>query len=107
MKDGQKIIFYGKGDQESNLEPGNIIIVIDVTDHQTFTRKGTNLFITLEISLTEALCGFTKLITTLDKRTLVANTLVGSFFFCIMNKIINFAVKKFFFTCLSKYDCAN
>jgi hypothetical protein len=29
MRDGQKLIFYGKGDQQSGLEPGNVIIVLD------------------------------------------------------------------------------
>jgi hypothetical protein len=29
MKDGEKIFFYGKGDQELGREPGNVIIVLD------------------------------------------------------------------------------
>lgn len=77
MKDGQKIIFYGKGDQESNLEPGNVIIVIDEQEHTIFTRKGSNLFMTLPLNLTEALCGCVKVITTLDKRCLVVTQLPG------------------------------
>ena len=38
MKDGQKITFYGEGDQESGLEPGDSIIVLDQKDHAVFTR---------------------------------------------------------------------
>uniref|UniRef100_A0A2K5QLB0 J domain-containing protein n=1 Tax=Cebus imitator TaxID=2715852 RepID=A0A2K5QLB0_CEBIM len=43
MKDGQKVTFHGEGDQEQELEPGDIIIVLDQKDH-----------------LVEALCGFQK-----------------------------------------------
>lgn len=77
MKDGHKIVFHGKGDQEPGLEPGNIIIVIDELDHPVFTRKGSNLYLTLQVNLTEALCGCTKTIDTLDKRTLVTHMLPG------------------------------
>lgn len=83
MKDGQKIVFYGKGDQEIGLEPGNIIIVIDESEHSVFTRKGNNLFILIELTLTEALCGCSKLITTLDKRILLTQTVTGLFLTCI------------------------
>lgn len=77
MKDGHKIVFHGKGDQEIGLEPGNIVIVIDELDHPVYTRKGSNLYRTFQINLTEALCGFTKVIETLDKRALVTHMLPG------------------------------
>ncbi|KAH7727723.1 heat shock protein 40 [Aphelenchoides avenae] len=77
MKDGHKITFYGKGDQEVGLEPGNIIIVIDELEHPVYTRGGDNLIVNLSVTLTEALCGFTKHIETLDKRTLVFHQLPG------------------------------
>lgn len=79
MKDGQKIVFYGKGDQEVNLEPGNVIIVIDEQEHSIFTRKGSNLIMIMTLNLTEALCGCVKVITTLDKRYLVLTQLPGMF----------------------------
>jgi len=77
MKDGQKIVFQDKGDQDIGLEPGNVIIIIDEMEHQVFTRKGVNLFMVMAVNLTEALCGCTKVIETLDKRTLVTNLLPG------------------------------
>jgi len=77
MKDGQKIVFYGKGDQEVGLEPGNIIIVLDEMEHPVFVRKGSNLIVSLSLNLAEALCGCTKVIETLDKRSLVTHILPG------------------------------
>ena len=77
MRDGQKIMFYGKGDQLPGLEPGNVIIVLDEEEHPVFTRRGSNLIIDMKLTLTEALCGCTKYIETLDKRTLSFTLLPG------------------------------
>ena len=44
MKDGQKITFYGEGDQESGLEPGDSIIVLDQKDHAVFTGGGEEVY---------------------------------------------------------------
>ncbi|XP_074088608.1 dnaJ homolog subfamily A member 4 isoform X3 [Macrotis lagotis] len=71
MKDGQKIMFHGEGDQEPELEPGDVIIVLDQKDHGIFQRRGHDLIMKMKIQLTEALCGFKKTIKTLDNRTLV------------------------------------
>lgn len=38
MKDGQKVVFHGEGDQEPGLQPGDIIIVLDQREHPVFTR---------------------------------------------------------------------
>ena len=77
MEDGQKITFNGEGDQEPGLEPGDIIIVLDEKEHETFKRNGTDLIMKFDINLTEALCGFKKTIRTLDDRTLVVQTIPG------------------------------
>jgi DnaJ family protein A protein 1 len=76
-RDGQKIVFYGKGDQQLGLEPGNVIIVLDELEHPVFKRKGHNLVMEMAILLSEALCGCTKTIETLDKRVLVFHMLPG------------------------------
>lgn len=62
MRDGQKITFSGEGDQEPDLQPGDIIIVLDVKDHAVFkrTENSTDLLINMELSLVESLCGFQK-----------------------------------------------
>ncbi|KAH0500739.1 DnaJ-like protein subfamily A member 4 [Microtus ochrogaster] len=70
MKDGQKILFHGEGDQEPELEPGDVIIVLDQKDHSVFQRRGHDLIMKMKIQLSEALCGFKKTIKTLDDRVL-------------------------------------
>ncbi|CAI6348890.1 unnamed protein product [Macrosiphum euphorbiae] len=77
MVDGQKITFNGEGDQEPGLEPGDIIIVLDEKEHRLYKRSGTDLILRLEIELVEALCGFQKVIKTLDERSLVITAVAG------------------------------
>lgn len=77
MEDGKKITFSGEGDQEPGLQPGDIIVVLDEKDHPVFKRDKTDLHIKMPITLTEALCGFHKVIKTLDNRQLVITALPG------------------------------
>jgi len=77
MADGHKIEFSGEGDQEPNIEPGDIIIVLDEQEHPIFKRKGNDILMTMNITLVEALCGFQKAITTLDNRTIVISQIPG------------------------------
>jgi DnaJ family protein A protein 2 len=70
MVHGQKIKFSGEADEIPGTLPGDIIIVIQEKEHATFKRKGSDLYIPLELQLSEALCGFTKTITHLDGRIL-------------------------------------
>lgn len=78
MIDGQKITFDGEGDQEPNLEPGDIVIVLDEKEHPVFKRTGVNLILSMTLSLTESLCGFQKVVRTLDDRDLVITSPPGS-----------------------------
>lgn len=71
MKDGQKLTFSGEGDQAPDIEPGDIVIVLDEKEHDVFRRQGSDLYMTMGIELADALCGFTRNIKTLDNRTLV------------------------------------
>ncbi|KAM8960337.1 dnaJ homolog subfamily A member 4-like isoform 1-T1 [Pelodytes ibericus] len=77
MKDGQKIVFHGEGDQEPGLEPGDVVIVLDQRDHEVFQRQDDNLIMKLEIHLVEALCGFQKTINTMDGRILLIKSSPG------------------------------
>jgi len=77
MKDGQKLTFSGEGDQAPDIEPGDIVIVLDEKEHDVFRRQGSDLFIRMDIELADALCGFTRNITTLDNRTLVIKSHPG------------------------------
>lgn len=78
MKDGQKILFRNKGDEEPGLEAGDIVIVLDEVEHEKYTRKDDNLIMFMELKLVEALCGCTKYIETLDGRQLMFNLLPGN-----------------------------
>lgn len=71
IKENHKIYFRGESDQMPDVEPGDVIIVIQQAPHNFFHRSGDNLHINLTITLTEALCGFSKVIKHLDDRDLV------------------------------------
>jgi len=77
MKNGQKITFRNKGDETPNMEPGDINFVIQEKDHRLFKRKGADLLLTKEVSINQALCGFSWKITHLDQRQLLVKTLPG------------------------------
>ena len=79
MEDGHRITFSGEGDMEPGLEmAGDIIVVLDEKEHPVFKRIRTDdLLINMDLTLTEALCGFQKGIKTLDNRTLVITSLPG------------------------------
>lgn len=78
MKDGQQIKFNGEGDQEPELEAGDIIIVLDESEHEIFKRRNRDdLHLTMEIDLVEALCGFKRVVHTLDQRDLIITSFPG------------------------------
>jgi DnaJ family protein A protein 1 len=77
MRDGQKIIFSGEGDQEPELQPGDIVIVLDEKEHPVFKRSGQDLIMQMPLLLVESLCGFQKVIKTLDNRDLVITSFPG------------------------------
>lgn len=58
MKNHQKIQFKGMGDELPNMEPGDINFIVDIKDHPVFKREGADLLISKELSLNQALCGF-------------------------------------------------
>lgn len=77
MRDGQKIVFSGEGDQEPDLQPGDIVIVLEEQEHTVFKRSKQDLIMRMPLQLAEALCGFQKVIKTLDARDLVITNLPG------------------------------
>jgi len=77
MSEGQKIMFRGEGDQEPNVEPGDVIIVLIEKKHEVFERKEADLWMTMEIDLVDALCGMKRSVTTLDNRELIVTALAG------------------------------
>lgn len=80
MADGETIKFAGEGDREPGIEPGDVIIVIDEMPHSRFVRRRMDLIHTVTLTLSEALCGFTRTINTLDDRTLLLRSKPGEVF---------------------------
>ncbi|XP_076628624.1 dnaJ heat shock protein family (Hsp40) member A4-like [Colletes latitarsis] len=91
MVDGQKIVFSGEGDQEPDYEAGDIVILLEEKEHDVFKRTRNDLLMRMQLELVEALCGFQKVIRTLDGRDLVITSLPGTVtkhgdFKCILNE---------------------
>ncbi|XP_030747818.1 dnaJ homolog subfamily A member 2-like [Sitophilus oryzae] len=78
MRENQKIFFRGEGDQQPNVEHGDVVIILQQKPHERFERKGNDLYMKHTISLTEALCGFTFLVHHLDKRDLLIRHPAGN-----------------------------
>lgn len=73
-KEGDKIVLEGEADQVPGQEPGNIIFSVIELEHSVFRRAGADLSADLEITLAEALCGFSRVIVKhLDGRGLHMN----------------------------------
>lgn len=62
---------------QPDVEAGDVIVLLQVTDHPDFTREGHDLIMKKKITLVEALCGFTMYITHLDKRVLCVKCAPG------------------------------
>jgi len=71
MKDGQKIVFNGEGDQAPGVIPGDVVIVLEQKPHPIFKRKERDLYVEQSISLSTALTGGQFVITHLDDRKLL------------------------------------
>ena len=78
------IKLHEMGDEAPNAYPADILFIINEKPHPIFKRKGHDLLIKKDISLIEALVGYTTTIKTLDDRniTLKTNSIHGH------NKII-------------------
>ncbi|KAK4546275.1 hypothetical protein LTR36_001952 [Oleoguttula mirabilis] len=69
-REGEKIVLAGEADQDpDDAEPGDIIFELVEEPHKTFHRAGADLQAELDISLSEALTGFHRVVVThLDGR---------------------------------------
>lgn len=77
MKENQKIFFRGEGDQQPDVEPGDVVIILQQKPHEKFQRSGDDLYINHTVTLTEALCGFNFVVHHLDGRDLLIKHLPG------------------------------
>ena len=55
---------------QPGIEAGDVIIILQQKEHETFKRSGNDLYLEKEITLSEALCGFDMVITHLDDRSI-------------------------------------
>ncbi|URE26626.1 DnaJ [Musa troglodytarum] len=72
-KKGTKITFPGKGNEQVNQLPADLVFIIDEKPHDVYKRDGSDLIVHQEISLVDALAGTTINLTTLDGRDLAIN----------------------------------
>ncbi|KAL9108456.1 MAG: hypothetical protein Q9227_006790 [Pyrenula ochraceoflavens] len=59
-KEGDTIRLEGEADQTPGQEPGDIVFHLIETEHDIFRRAGADLQAPLDITLGEALCGFSR-----------------------------------------------
>jgi DnaJ family protein B protein 4 len=69
-KAGTKITFEGHGDEHPGRLPADLIFTVEEKPHAVFKRQGNNLVATKTISLTDALCGTTFQVQSLDGKTI-------------------------------------
>lgn len=77
MKNEGKIVFSGMADDKPGYEAGDLIFFIQIEEHKVFERKGADLRIKLDLTLSEALCGFSIPIKHMDGRTILINSKKG------------------------------
>lgn len=77
MEDGTRITFWGQGDQQPGVEPGDVVIVLQQKPHEKFQRVDCDLYMTHTITLAEALCGFQFLVKHLDGRDILVKHPAG------------------------------
>lgn len=77
MAHNEKITFRDMADEVPKMEPGDINFIIQEKDHDLFKRKGADLLAVKEVSLNQAVCGFSWKLTHLDGRTLIIKSRPG------------------------------
>ncbi|PAV16459.1 hypothetical protein PNOK_0807900 [Pyrrhoderma noxium] len=69
MSDRQRIVLAGEGDQYPDSPAGDVIFVLKLKPHASFERSGNDLLTKVQITISEALLGFKRiLLTHLDGR---------------------------------------
>ncbi|KAG5513522.1 hypothetical protein PMAC_000954 [Pneumocystis sp. 'macacae'] len=77
MKEGQKIVFSGEGDQGPNITPGDVIFVLEQKEHPLYKRRDDDLYTVHKIDLLTSLAGGKVFIQHLDDRFLEISILPG------------------------------
>ncbi|KIY51806.1 DnaJ-domain-containing protein, partial [Fistulina hepatica ATCC 64428] len=83
MTDKQRIVLTGAGDQVPGEPPTDVIFVLSVLPHKNIERAGNDLLTTVNITLSEALLGFSRiLLTHLDGRGIEVSSPPGKVLKC-------------------------
>lgn len=62
-RDGDVLRLDGEADQVPGQEPGDIVFTLEQEEeHRVFERKGADLLAQIEVTLAEALCGFSRVV---------------------------------------------
>jgi len=61
-REGEQIVLEGEADQVPDQTPGDIVFTLKEEDHDIFQRAGDDLSAELEITLAEALTGFSRVV---------------------------------------------
>lgn len=77
MQDGQKIIFREEGSQEPDKDPGDVVVQLRELEHPIFKRDGDDLKMVMTLPLSDALCGFEKIIKSVDDRDVLVKNNAG------------------------------
>jgi len=77
MHNNQKITFSGLADEVPGRETGDVHFVVQEKEHELFKRKGADLLIMQDISLNQALTGFSYRFKHLDGRDVIIKTRPG------------------------------
>lgn len=70
MSECECIRLHGKGNEFPDVETGDVVLSFTLKNHDSFVRKGNDLFMKVRISLVEALAGCEFDVTHLDGRVL-------------------------------------
>jgi len=74
MRDGESVTFPRMAEQMPGILPGNVILALKMKKHSKFERRGDDLHLSMQVSLREALLGWTQTIQHLDGHTIEIGT---------------------------------
>jgi len=69
--DGHEVRFKGASEQSPGQVPGDVVVSLRQKSHHQFKRQGNDLHMEMQISLKEALTGFSRVVKQLDGRDVI------------------------------------
>lgn len=59
MENGKKVVFREKADEMPGAITGDVVLIVQQAEHKLFKRQGAHLTMEKDITLKDALCGYT------------------------------------------------